>query len=296
MIAAETLDQGLYFEIAEAVYHGDPAPEPSLSSSSAKVLLGRSPRAFAWAHPRLRATVTTRPAPPEEYDSKKAFGTCVHKLVLGRGKDVVIVDAAAWNTKAAKDERARILAHGHLPMLPGPMAEAEAIADEVGRLVDFRAGPTEVVLVWRDRATDGTPVWCRAMLDSLRDGLHIDDLKVTQAPLSLPFVGRQVGAMGYDFSASFYRRGLAKLFPERQGRIRNRLVFAERGEPFDVFTHTLSEGELGVTDRMVQGAIDLFAACMTAGRWPGVQAREAELNIKDFHLRDWLAGEMEDAA
>ncbi|MEB0161086.1 hypothetical protein, partial [Pseudomonas sp. AH2 (2023)] len=83
-------------------YHADPCPQPSLSASSGKVLINRSPRAFQWMHPRLRPAHL--PLPEDKWSDQAVFGTVVHKLVLGRGKDVVEVDADAWRTNASKME------------------------------------------------------------------------------------------------------------------------------------------------------------------------------------------------
>lgn len=289
---------GLFLDMLESRYHADPAPEPSLSASSGKVLLNRSARAFQWGHPRLRPAHL--PPREEVWDDKKVFGTVVHKLVLGRGKDVVEVDAKDWRTDASKVERADITAAGKVAILKAKLVEAKALAAELAPamagLADRR---TEVVLIWLDHATDGTPVWCRAMLDVLADdasianGAMIADLKITGGELSDAFVARQVGKMFYDFSMAWYRRGLAALRPDLAGRIRTRLIFVERKEPFDVFPLDLTEGDLHVATRQTQAAIDRFAACMTSGQWPGVAPQPRTLEIPDWHQRQFLAAELE---
>ncbi len=266
--AWEVLTEGIHLEVGEAIYHADPCPEPSLSASGAKVLMHRSPRAFAWGHPRLRPA-DAPPPEAEKWNDAAVFGTVVHKLVLGRGKEVVEVDAADWKTKAAQQERADITAVGKIAILKSKLVEAKAIARQMTATprAEFAS---EVVLVWRDKATDGTRIWCRAMLDMLgADGL-IEDLKITTAELSHAFVARQIDGMGYDVSMAWYRRGLAALRPDLAGRIRTRLTFAERNEPFDILSRDLTEGELHEADIFCQLAIDRFAACQTAGEWPGV--------------------------
>lgn len=287
-VQADPLYQGLWVGHPEARYHADPAPEPSLSASGAKTLINRSPRAFQWKHPRLRPA--RLPPIEESTTDQQVFGTVVHKLVLGRGRDVVEVDADDWRSKAAKQERADIHAVGKIAILKAKMAEAKALAREVraqGVAYDEREGlVTEAVLVWQDAATDGTPVWCRSMLDVL--DLHagqIDDLKVTGAELSEAFVVRQIDAMGYDVSMAFYRRGLSRVVPDLAGRIKTRLRFIERNEPFDTFDRDLTEGDLHQADLIVQQAIDRFAACMTAGAWPGAAANAHGMSIPDWRKR-----------
>lgn len=285
-------DEGVHQDVPERVYHADCAPEPSLSSTIAKVIINRSARAAAWKHPRLRPA-SAPPAPPEEYDAKRAFGTVVHKMVLGRGKDVVSIDAADFKSGAAKAARDAALADGAVPIIAAKLADAEIIAGELRERVDYADCPTELVLVWRDKATDGTPVWCRAMLDALDiEGPRIDDLKLTQGELSEVFVARQIASMSYDLSAAFYRRGLAHLQPRLTGRIKNRLVFGEARESFDVFAVDLKESDLHVADRKVQSAIDTFARCLATGDWPGVAPQPRAVALPPWHARAWLDTEL----
>lgn len=285
------LEPGMHLDISERVYHADPCPAPSLSASSAKVLLNRSARAFQWQHPRLRPAHL--PPIEDNWSDQAVFGTVVHKLVLGRGKDVVEVDADAWRTAASKQERADITAAGKVAILKHRLVEAKVIADELRQRVRYTADtPTEVVLIWLDHATDGTPVWCRAMLDALPEPHLIEDLKITGAELSDAFVARQVGSMFYDFSMAWYRRGLAAVRPDLAGRVRCRLTFGERKEPFDVFPLDLTEGNLHVADRQTQAAIDRFAACTAAGAWPGIAPRPRSLDLPDWHQRAFLEAEL----
>lgn len=286
------LAPGMHLDVSERVYHSDPCPEPSLSASLGKVLIRRSARAAQWKHPRLRPAHL--PPIAESWTDQTNQGSVIHKLVLGRGKEVVEVDAKDWKTDASKRERADITACGKLAILKHRLVEAKAIAAELRPHVE-RLNPigTEVVLIWLDHASDGTPVWCRAMLDILTDLPLIGDLKITGAELTDDFVGRQVGSMAYDFSMAWYRRGLAKVKPETAGRIQTRLIFGERNEPFDVFPLPLTEGNLHVADRQCQAAIDRFAACLTADHWPGIAPAPRSLEIPDWHQRQFLAAELE---
>lgn len=286
------LAPGMHMDVSERAYHADPCPAPSLSASLGKVLLRRSPRAAQWTHPRLRPAHL--PPVEESWSDQAVFGTVVHKLVLGRGKDVVEVDAADWRTSAAKQERADITVAGKVAILKHRLADAKIIANELRPHVE-RLNPvgTEVILIWEDHATDGTPVWCRAMLDILTADPMIADLKITGAELTDDFVGRQVGGMGYDFSMAWYRRGLAAVKPETAGRIETRLIFGERNEPYDVFPLPLTEGNLHVADRQCQAAIDRFAACLAADHWPGIAPTPRTVEIPDWHQRQFLAAELE---
>lgn len=286
------LPAGMHMDVLERDYHADPCPTPSLSASLGKVLLNRSPRAAQWKHPRLRPS--NLPPIAETWTDQTVFGTVVHKLVLGRGKDVVDVDADSWRTDASKRERADITNAGKVAILKGRLAEAKVIAAELRpRVEKLNPVGTEVVLIWQDVATDGTVIWCRAMLDILTDAPLIGDLKITGGELTDAFVARQVGAMSYDFSMAWYRRGLSKVKPDLAGRIQTQLIFGERNEPYDVFPLPLTEGNLHVADRQCQAAIDRFAACLTSGKWPGIAPKPRTLEIPDFHQRAFLAAELD---
>jgi hypothetical protein len=290
-----TLDAGIHFDVHEGVYHADPAPEPSLSASGAKVLLNRSPLAFQWQHARLRPAHLPLVEPKPE-DATTA-GTICHKLVLGRGKEVVVVDGAAWNTKVLKEERAAIHAAGNIAVLAHKFVEIEQAAGYLQKRVSYTAETTtEVVLIWEDHATDGTPVWCRAMIDAWPEPTRIDDLKLTAGELSEAFVARQIASMSYDLSMAWYRRGLSALRRDLAGRIGTRLIFAERKEPYDVFPVDLTEGDLHVADRKCQAAIDIFANCRRENRWPGVAPQPRTVVLPPWHERAWLEREMAEEA
>lgn len=290
------LTEGIYLDVLERDYHADPAPEPSLSASGAKILLNRSARAFQWQHPRLRPAHLEPLV--EKLDDAKSAGVVVHKLVLLRGKQIVEVDATAWNTNAAKEERKAIHAAGHIAVLKPRLKELRSVATHLQARVNYTKDTlTELVLVWQDRATDGTPVWCRAMLDAwIEDACRNEDLKITAGELSEGFVSRQIASMSYDLSMSWYRRGLAKLRPELAGRIKSRLIFAERKEPYDTFPVDLSEGDLCVADRKCQAAIDIFAACMKSGQWPGVAPQPRTVTLPSWAERAWLERELNEEA
>jgi hypothetical protein len=90
---------GIYPGISDADYRADPCPVPSLTQSLCKVILAGSPK-HAWTEsPRLNPNFE-----PDD-DAKFDVGNASHRLVLGRGKDFEIVDAADWRTKAAQEAR-----------------------------------------------------------------------------------------------------------------------------------------------------------------------------------------------
>ena len=82
-------------DITEEDYHADKLPDwctgPSLSNSMAKILLDKSPAHAYAAHPRLGGAGRVLPASTlQTFDA----GKLAHKLLLGRGAEVVVIDAA----------------------------------------------------------------------------------------------------------------------------------------------------------------------------------------------------------
>src|SRR4051812_46738879 len=90
---------GIYLDVAANDYHADPCPAPSLTQSVAKILLAKSPL-HAWhAHPRLN------PDYQHNDDTKFDVGNIAHKMLLGRGKQIEVLEFDDWRTKAAKEAR-----------------------------------------------------------------------------------------------------------------------------------------------------------------------------------------------
>lgn len=275
---------GLYDEVPDAVYHMDPVgPAPSLSSSIAKLLVTRSPRHAWYENPRLnKAKALEVEAPSRAMD----IGTATHKLILGRGRDIVEVAADDYRKDVAKKVRDAARAAGKVPILSHEMANvrilAEAARDQLadtdlaGILDD---GAAEVTGVWQD--TGG--IWCRMRLDwlpdSARDGGHITvlDLKTTGGSAHPDDWQRTAFDMGNDFQDAHYRRGLERLIP---GVRSVRFVFAvlEQDAP-----HCLSLNEFGGQAReeasiLAELARGLWGECLRRNDWPGYPAETTHID------------------
>ena len=103
-------EPGLYRMTAEQ-YHADPCPEPSLSSSTIKTMLERTPRHAFHDHPRLGGMRL------ESSSAAQTLGSVVHAMVLGAGRQWHVIDADDWRTKAAKAERDAAESVGKVPIL-----------------------------------------------------------------------------------------------------------------------------------------------------------------------------------
>lgn len=289
---------GLHHDISVARYHADPAPEPSLSSSIARVLLEQSPR-HAWLlHPRLN------PEPQEESDPTRAkeIGTATHKLILGKGVEIVVIDADDFKKEGARKERAAAYEAGQAPILKGDLATAEAITSAVAAQLSqiegcagFAGAPSEVVAI----AHDETGAWLRAMFDKLeeRDGHAIIwDVKTTGQSAAPQSIGRKIADMGYEVQSALYERVLTRLRPDLAGRIIFRWVFVEVDAPHLVTVAELDNTGLEIGRKKIAAAIHLWNQCRAANNWPGYPARVVIAEYPPYAERQWLDREMNDEA
>src|SRR5487761_1085061 len=97
---------GMYDGMPEDEYHRDPVPEGSLSSTGARHMLPPScPALYRYEqdHPVYKAV----------FD----FGSAAHKMVLGTGPKLEIIEYDDWRTKDAQDRKKAARAAGFVPLL-----------------------------------------------------------------------------------------------------------------------------------------------------------------------------------
>lgn len=289
-------EPGRYDDVPDHIYHQDPCPEPSLSSSIGKKILEASPRHAWYAHPGLNAAWEESP-----YDSKKVVGQLCHKLLLGKGAEIERVDCEAWTRKADREVRDEALVERRIPCTNPQWSRANAVVKAAReQLPDFADMAAEVTLVSLDPLTG---LWKRARTDLLLvtdDGALIVDYKTTEASAE-PRVGapRLMGNMNYDFQQAFYESVLLELHPELAGKIQTEFWIQEvKSEPYELTRIQLMEGDVDVARRKVTRATDTFSRCLSAGTalkdWPGYANRVHVAAMPSYHNFDWLSREMED--
>lgn len=251
-------------ELTSDEYHADPCEVPSLNSTTARVLLTRTPAHAKAQHPRLSDV----PLEPKSSDAMD-MGTAVHQLLL-RDDRIEVADFENYRRGEAQAWRDEVRSRGRIPMLQHQWDRAQNIADAVREHVrvlakptPFTAGTPEATIAWEDERG----CMCRARLDWLRDDLSmIDDLKVTSRSAEPKAWSKHIWNMGYDVQAAFYVRGIEKLHGVRP---RFRWVVAESVPPYCVSVVTLDDADMFAAGVAVDTAIQLWNECMTSGRWPG---------------------------
>lgn len=257
-------EPGVYAGIPDAVYHADPVPAGSLSSSGARKLLPPSCPAL-YKHYRDNGQ-----APKRDFD----LGHAAHTLVLGAGPEIVEIQHDSWRTNAAKDAAAAAREAGKVPLLSADYATVQAMAAALrehptaAALLRPEGGRPELSMFWVDPETR---IWCRARTDWLdvsRPGrLIVPDYKtcVSAAPDDLQ---RAIWDHGYHQQADWYLGGLRALGLAGEDS-QFVFIFQEKRPPYLVTVAQLDPFALKVGAHLNREARHLYRDCVQSGRWPG---------------------------
>ncbi|WP_422744275.1 PD-(D/E)XK nuclease-like domain-containing protein [Micromonospora sp. WMMD754] len=263
-------EPGIHDGMPEDVYHADPVPGGSLSSSGARRLLETCPARFDYER-------RNPPASREEFDLGKAF----HSSALGVGAETVVVDAKNWLTKDAKAARADAYAAGKVPLLAHQAAEVAAMTDAVrqhplaGALLS--KGDVEQSLFWVD---DRTGIWRRARIDLLRTDAIVD-LKSCESA-DEEHIRKAIARYGYHAQADYYQDAARAL---GLGELPFLFVFVEKRPPHLVHVAQLGADELAAGRHLNNRAVDVFAECQRTGVWPGYASDITTISLPAYALR-----------
>ncbi|OQQ13038.1 hypothetical protein B0675_40180 [Streptomyces sp. M41(2017)] len=255
-VEAPAVEPGLY-DIDAELYHSDPIPGGSLSSSGARKLVAECPAKFKyWLDNR---------EPP-----KKALelGTAAHKLVLDDGPELVLVDADKWNTNAIKDEVAAIREAGNIPLKRHELDQVNAMAaalradPEAAALLEPGSGTAEQSAFWEDGG-----VWRRARFDWLRHDGQIVDYKTARS-CRREDLEKAFNEHGYMQQQEWYLDAGVALDvadPEKPFQF----VLQEKEPPYLVVVTTCDPMAREIGRHLNQVALNAYAICSQSGEWPG---------------------------
>lgn len=283
--AARPLPRAHRLTVTADEYHGDPCEVPSLSASIGTLLVDRSPK-HAWqAHPRFGST-------PKVATPSMDRGTLIHRLVLGAGAEIAIVDAPDYRTNAAKADRDAARKEGKIPVLAEAYSDAIAVAEVLKvRLAEFDVrftGDSEVPIAWEQDTPHGR-IWCRGLLDHV-EGALISDLKTCRSahPRSC---ARHVVEYGYDVQRAAYVEGLEAVHPELRGRVEFVFLFCETDPPYAVSPVRLDGVLREYGERRWARAKELWARSLHTNDWPAYGP-----GIEFLAAPGWLMARMEEEA
>jgi hypothetical protein len=282
-------EPGIYRGISEADYRADPCPVPSFTQSLCKVIIERSPK-HAWiASPRLN--------PQFEYDDDTKFdiGNVAHRLILGRGKEIEVLDFADWRTKAAQQAREEAADAGRIGVLRHQFDQAfemvEAARKQLARHEDrdaFTDGAGEVMIVWQE---DG--IWFRSLIDWLHDDLRtVDDFKTSGMSMAPHVIGMRAEAAGWHIQAAFIERGLDLLDPAGAGRRRFRFIAQETDKPHALTSMHMNEYWMSMGRKKVDAAVALWRPALANNYWRGYGTAAVIPEYPGFKEKAWLEREL----
>lgn len=255
-MTAVEVEPGLY-DIPAELYHSDPIPGGSLSSTGARTLVKKCPAAFKWQLDN-----------PQPYKKELDLGTAAHKLVLGDGPELVLVDADKWNTNAIKAEVTAIREAGGIPLKRHELEQVHAMAaalrqhEEAAALLEPGSGVAEQSAFWEDNG-----VWRRARFDWLRNDGQIVDYKTARS-CTPEDLAKAFYEHGYHQQQDWYEEAGAALGvadPERPMKF----VVQEKEPPYLVVVTTCDPMARGIGHHLNQVALNTYAICRETGEWPG---------------------------
>lgn len=265
-VTAQITAPGVY-DLPAEVYHADPVPAGSLSSTGARKLLPPSCPAL-FRHWR----------DAEERETKTAWdlGHAAHKLVLGAGPDLVSVediwgkDPNEWRTNNVKEQVRDIRAAGGVPLKKADYERVHAMADALrahpwaNALFAEGAGAAEQAVVWQDTQTGA---WCRALIDLLPHPApgrrFIFREYKTAALTAIQKPDRTIDDLGYYVQVQFHLAGIRALGladDDAQALI----AMQCKEPPYLVRVVQLDPNAMRIGALRVREAIDTYAACRAA--------------------------------
>lgn len=285
---------GIYTDIAAADYHADCCPAPSLTQSVAKILLDKSPL-HAWhAHPRLN------PDYQHDDDTKFDIGNIAHKMLLGRGKEIVVLeDFDDWRTKEAKLRREAAAEKGQIAVLGKHAARADKMVRAAREQLELRGlgnlfgaeGDSEAVLAWQEG-----PIWLRQMIDWLSaDRLIFADYKTTDESAAPAALARKMVNDGWHIQAAMGERGLDAVTGTGPRR-RYLFVVQEAKVPYALSVVEIGPDPLTMGRKMLDAAVNTWSRCMRTDRFPGYPLDISVPEFPGWAEQQWLDREIKDAA
>lgn len=280
---------GIYRGVSSADYFSDPCPSPSLTQSLCKLLIDGSAKKGWTNHPRLN--------PQFEYDDDTKFdlGNVAHRLVLGRGKEIEVIQFSDWRGKAAQEAREKAADEGKIAVLAHQFEQASAMAAEAWAQLKrhedhdaFTNGDAEVMLVWEE---DG--IWFRSLVDWLHADLRtVDDFKTTGMSVAPHVLGQRGEAGGWHIQAGFIERGLDQLDPSGAGRRKFRFIAQETDQPHDLSVMRMDEHWMTMGRKQIAPAIETWKRSIRSGHWPRYPARSITPEFPGYRENKWLEREV----
>lgn len=272
---------GLY-DMTDEVYHGDPVPAGSLSSSGTKDLLPPScPAIYRYK----------RDHRDELHKRAFDFGHAAHLEILGVGAEVEVVDERDWKKKTAQEAQKAAYAAGKVPLLTREAEQVKAMgralrADPVASaLFNPDHGVAEQSMFWVD-AEFG--VWRRIRIDWLKmqPGRRplVVDYKSTTA-LDDRSIAKAVHNWSYHQQQPFYLDGVKALNVADDPAFL--FAFQLKTPPYLVRVVQLDAEAVKLGRERNLRALELFRDCQASGVWPAYSSEITQISLPRYAEWQW---------
>ncbi|WP_405883568.1 PD-(D/E)XK nuclease-like domain-containing protein [Streptomyces sp. NBC_01384] len=270
--ASAEAQPGMY-DIPADLYHSDPIPGGSLSSTGAR-RLADCPARFKYFLDN-----------PEPYKPEFEFGTAAHTVILGNGPELVVVDEKRWDTNETKARVAAIRASGGVPLKAearqriDDMAEALARHPEASYLLIPGSGLAEQSIFWEEHG-----IWRRSRIDWLRPE-ELVDYKSARS-VHPDYLQKAVNEYGYHQQDDFYRRGAVHLgLIPASGSFK--FIFQEKQPPYLVTVAELDFPARVIGGELNDRALHAYAECRATGYWPAYSDGTAYISLPKWVERKY---------
>ncbi len=269
----KTLQPGMHVGVPMDVYINDPAPEPSLSTGTAKALVDQSPAHARHRHPRLN------PERDDDSNSATDIGNLTHDLILeGSLARMVVVQADDWRTKAAKEARDAARADGKCAILFKQVAKIEAMYDAAMKA--FALAKADIGFDLHEMLIERTMIWkhdvgvyCRSRPDMLTPDFRLAiDYKSTATSGHPSAVAKLLLNNGYDLQGALFRDGVYAI----EGKTPDVVFMVQEVEaPYLVSFVGMSPAFSAIADNKLKHAAKIWGDCLSSNTWPGYPNRVA---------------------
>ena len=281
-------------KIPEDIYHSDPCPEPSLSSSMANALVEKT---------ELEAMIDSKRLNPNYKESESSaamdLGTIAHDFVLLGGQNLFeVAPFDAWRSNDAKAAKAAIEARGKIALNQNTRGIIDDVAMMKNRLLEqvsehreypelFQGGDAEQ----SGFAFDGK-IWNRARFDWLPT--KYPDLIVDYKTTGIDFNRWEKNELwGGKYMQSIHYRHVYKTIIGRDAKFV--WLVQQVKEPYLIKLFTIDASYIEEVSKRYELARLKFMNCLKTGQWRGEVPYTIHSYPPKWVMDNWEADDLQRA-
>lgn len=263
-------------------YLADPCPVPSLTRSTIKDLITKTPRHAFWNHPKLNPDFQ-----PDKSATHFDIGTAAHSIFLQGENIAVSLAFDDWRKKEAQATGDEARKKGLIPLLAKQYDDVMAMVDVANKslgeselALKVEWGEPELTYIWKEGET-----YCRIRADWINaERTIILDYKTVSKSANPDDFSRNIVTFGYDIQDAFYRRGVGNI----EGMKPDFYFMVQEVEP--PYSCSFIELDLQFQDmgeQKVRRGLHLWKECMATGVWPSYDKRIYTVEPPSYALASW---------